>query len=81
MVGPNYKRPLVNTPAAYRGAPELTPTGTPLGAEKYTSVFTDPVLQSLIAEALKNNYDVKIAAACSNRRQRSESPRRASTRP
>jgi multidrug efflux system outer membrane protein len=62
MVGPNYKRPLVNTPAAYRGAPELTPTGTPLGAEKYTSVFTDPVLQSLIAEALKNNYDVKIAA-------------------
>ena len=62
MVGPNYKRPVVATPAAYRGAPELTPTGTPLGAEKYTSVFTDPVLQSLIAEALKNNYDVKIAA-------------------
>jgi len=61
-VGPNYKRPVVATPAAYRGAPELTPTGTPLGAEKYTSVFTDPVLQSLIAEALKNNYDVKIAA-------------------
>ena len=62
-VGPNYKRPVVATPAAYRGAPELTPTGTPLGAEKYTSVFTAPVLQSLIAEALKNNYDVKIAAA------------------
>jgi multidrug efflux system outer membrane protein len=62
MVGPNYKRPVVATPAAYRGAPELTGTGTPLGAEKYTSVFTDPVLQSLIAEALKNNYDVKIAA-------------------
>ena len=62
MVGPNYKRPVVATPAAYRGAPELTPRGTPLGAEKYTSVFTDPVLQSLIAEALKNNYDVKIAA-------------------
>jgi len=62
MVGPNYKRPVVATPAAYRGAPELTPTGTPLGAEKYTSVFTDPVLQALIAEALKNNYDVKIAA-------------------
>ena len=32
MVGPNYKRPVVATPAAYRGAPELTPTGTPLGA-------------------------------------------------
>jgi multidrug efflux system outer membrane protein len=65
-VGPNYKRPVVATPASYRGAlaPDIatTPTGTPLGAEKYTDVFTDPVLQGLIAEALKNNYDVKIAA-------------------
>jgi len=72
-VGPNYKRPVVATPDSYRGAtaPEIVPspsTGTaaaaplPLGAEKYTSVFTDPVLQGLIAEALKNNYDVKIAA-------------------
>jgi outer membrane protein, multidrug efflux system len=65
-VGPNYKRPVVNTPASYRGAlaPDIAPTtnATPLGAEKYTAVFTDPVLQGLIAEALKNNYDVKIAA-------------------
>jgi multidrug efflux system outer membrane protein len=65
-VGPNYKRPVVNTPASYRGAlaPDIAPTTnvTPLGAEKYTAVFTDPVLQGLIAEALKNNYDVKIAA-------------------
>lgn len=65
-VGPNYKRPVVDTPADYRGglAPDIAPVsnGTPLGAEKYTSVFTDPVLQSLIAEALKNNFDVKIAA-------------------
>jgi outer membrane protein, multidrug efflux system len=65
-VGPNYKRPIVNTPASYRGAltPDIAPApgATPLGAEKYTSVFTEPVLQGLIAEALKNNYDVKIAA-------------------
>jgi multidrug efflux system outer membrane protein len=65
-VGPNYKRPVINTPADYRGglAPDIaaTTSGTPLGAEKYTTVFTDPVLQALIAEALKNNYDVKIAA-------------------
>jgi multidrug efflux system outer membrane protein len=65
-VGPNYKRPVINTPANYRGglAPDIAPVsnGTPLGAEKYTTVFTDPVLQSLIAEALKNNFDVKIAA-------------------
>jgi len=65
-VGPNYKRPVVATPADYRGAlaPDIDTTAktTPLGAEKYTDVFTDPVLQGLIADALKNNYDVKIAA-------------------
>lgn len=73
-VGPNYKRPVVDVPNSYRGAmaPEIapptagTPAGaapkTPLGAQAWQSVFTDPVLQKLIAAALKNNYDVKIAA-------------------
>lgn len=65
-VGPNYKRPVVATPASYRGAlaPDIadTPSGTPLGAQKWDALFTDPVLQQLITEALKNNYDVKIAA-------------------
>ena len=65
LVGPNYKRPvIVNNPPAYRGAtttPQV-PGATPLGAEKWDKVFTDPVLQELITEALKNNYDVKIAA-------------------
>jgi multidrug efflux system outer membrane protein len=65
-VGPNYKRPVVDTPASYRGAlaPDIAAasTTTPLGAQKWDAVFTDPVLQQLITEALKNNYDVKIAA-------------------
>ncbi len=65
-VGPNYKRPTVNTPASYRGAlaPDIAPAtnATPLGAQKWDTVFTDPVLQQLITDALKNNYDVKIAA-------------------
>jgi multidrug efflux system outer membrane protein len=63
-VGPNYKRPVINTPASYRGlAPDLAAANaTPLGAQKWDTVFTDPVLQDLIREALKNNYDVKIAA-------------------
>jgi multidrug efflux system outer membrane protein len=66
-VGPNYKRPVIATPASYRGAlaPDITTnatTTTPLGAQKWNTVFTDPVLQKLIDEALKNNYDVKIAA-------------------
>ena len=65
LVGPNYKRPvIVNNPPAYRGATDTpqVPGATPLGAEKWDKVFTDPVLQELITEALKNNYDVKIAA-------------------
>ena len=60
-VGPNYRRPVVNTPASYRGATGAG-EGQPLGARKWDTVFTDPVLQALIAEALKNNFDVKIAA-------------------
>ncbi len=66
-MGPNYKRPVIaNNPAAYRGmtAPDIqqSPGATTLGAQKWNTVFTDPVLQELIIEALKNNYDVKIAA-------------------
>ncbi|MGA7293101.1 MAG: efflux transporter outer membrane subunit [Terriglobales bacterium] len=36
--------------------------GASLGDEKWWEVFQDPELQSLIRIALKNNYDVRIAA-------------------
>ncbi len=80
-VGPNYKRPAVTVPTAYRGAradeaitaenatPSATvPTSTgsaavALGDEKWWEVFQDKELQGLIRTALKNNYDVRIAAA------------------
>jgi multidrug efflux system outer membrane protein len=65
-VGPNYKRPMIATPGAYRGgaAPDIAPDTTTesLGDRQWAAVFGDPVLQKLIAEALKNNYDVQIAA-------------------
>jgi len=72
-VGPNYKRPAVAVPAAYRGvsasetpAPESpspsNPYGASLGDEKWWEVFQDKELQGLIRTALKNNYDVRIAA-------------------
>ena len=79
-VGPNYKRPAVNVPAAYRGAiaPEASPTESTapspspagssstapasLGDEKFWEVFQDQELQALIRTALKNNYDIRIAA-------------------
>jgi outer membrane protein, multidrug efflux system len=73
-VGPNYKRPTVAVPGAYRGATPGSSAQTPaqakaeqttasLGDEKWWEVFQDRELQSLIRIALKNNYDVRIAAA------------------
>lgn len=74
-VGPNYRRPPVNVPGMYRGAPDETtaisgqnvagptqPTAASLGDEKWWDVFQDQELQNLIRTALKNNYDVRIAA-------------------
>ncbi|HEY0784536.1 MAG TPA: efflux transporter outer membrane subunit [Acidobacteriaceae bacterium] len=65
-VGPNYQRPVVQTPGAYRGgaAPDIAPQTTreSLGDRQWAAVFRDPVLQKLIEEALRNNYDVQIAA-------------------
>src|SRR5271156_709634 len=65
-VGPNYKRPDVNVPSDYRGLPH-GPSGQSGGeafAEmKLAAVFPDEALQSLLKEALVNNYDVRIAAA------------------
>ena len=74
-VGPNYHRPKVDVPGEYRGAaaPDAsqnegaTPQASQLGAQsfgdqKWWEVFQDPQLQELIRTALKNNYDVRIAA-------------------
>ena len=76
-VGPNYNRPSVDVPGTYRGvAPDASDKGyeqpqqaqnpqqaaQSLGDEKWWDVFQDPTLQGLIRTALKDNYDVRIAA-------------------
>jgi multidrug efflux system outer membrane protein len=68
-VGPNYKRPTVDVPGTYRGstpeqaaAPASGTASSSLGDEKWWDVFQDKELQALIRAALKNNYDVRIAA-------------------
>jgi multidrug efflux system outer membrane protein len=66
MVGPNYKRPMVNTPSTYRGltdAETANPAPASLGDQKWWEVFQDQQLQQLIRTALQQNYDVRIAAA------------------
>ena len=60
MVGPDYVRPKVDVPAAFRyedrEAKESANT-------EWWKLFQDPVLNALIAEALANNKNVKIAVA------------------
>jgi outer membrane protein, multidrug efflux system len=65
-VGPNYKRPTVTAPTAYRGlSPEAagTTSTASLADQKWWEVFQDNQLQDLIRTALSNNYDVRIAAS------------------
>ena len=62
-VGPKYKRPNVQAPDAFRAsAPDASSAAASLGDEKWWVVFQDPQLQTLIREALAQNYDVRIAA-------------------
>src|SRR6266496_2915797 len=65
-VGPNYKKPVVNTPPVYRGVtPEEAAKGEArsLADEKWWEVFQDEQLKELVKTALQQNYDVRIAAA------------------
>ena len=62
-MGPNYKRPAVTAPDTFRGtAPMSAPTAQSIGDEKWWTIFQDAQLQTLIREALAQNYDVRIAA-------------------
>ncbi len=59
MIGPDYRRPTVETPSSWRfeekEAKEVTNTA-------WWEQFDDPVLNELIQVALKENKDIKIAA-------------------
>lgn len=64
-VGPNYKRPQVPAPPAFRGADGTAVSSSnahSLGDQNWAEVFHEPELQQLIRTALSNNFDVRIAA-------------------
>jgi multidrug efflux system outer membrane protein len=61
-VGPNYKRPEMNSPSQYRFV-EGPAEAASLADEPFWRVFGDPVLQDLIREAIANNLDLRTAAA------------------
>ena len=58
--GQNAPAPAQPTPPAQTAPAQ--PTAASLGDEKWWEVFQDQQLQTLIRTALKNNYDVRIAA-------------------
>jgi outer membrane protein, multidrug efflux system len=60
-LGPDYRRPEITTPAAYRF--ERDPTADSVADAGWWQVYQDPKLQSLIRAGLANNLDVRIAAA------------------
>jgi len=61
-VGPRYRRPPIEAPAATRG--EMGPAApASLADQAWWDVFRDDALRGLIAQALRNGYDVRLAAA------------------
>jgi len=64
MVGPNYHRPVVQSPTAYRDLsenPQVQAQAASYADLPWWQVFQDPQLQELIRTALKQNYDLQIA--------------------
>jgi outer membrane protein, multidrug efflux system len=62
-LGPNYTRPDLALPPAYRGADAAPPAAgaETFGAMQWSSVFPDPDLQALIRTALAQNFDLRVA--------------------
>src|ERR1700741_2387128 len=63
-VGPNYHRPIVQPPTAYRDLGEnqqVQAEAASYADLSWWQVFQDPQLQELIRTALKQNYDLQLA--------------------
>jgi multidrug efflux system outer membrane protein len=59
-VSPDYRRPEVDLPADWRSAGS---EGAAAKGERWWTLYSDPVLDRLIEEALANNRDLAVAAA------------------
>ncbi|OLB25702.1 MAG: hypothetical protein AUH13_30210 [Acidobacteria bacterium 13_2_20CM_58_27] len=63
-VGPNYHRPVVQPPTAFRDLsenPQAQAHAASYADLPWWQVFQDPQLQELIRTALKQNYDLQLA--------------------
>jgi multidrug efflux system outer membrane protein len=60
-VGPKYVRPAIQPPATFYA--EQQATANSAADMAWWDLFKDPVLQGLVREGLKNNYDLQLAVA------------------
>jgi multidrug efflux system outer membrane protein len=60
-VGPKYVRPEIQPPATFYA--EQQATANSAADIAWWDLFKDPVLQGLVREGLKNNYDLQLAVA------------------
>src|SRR4051812_17315481 len=61
-VGPNYQRPALPTPPAYRFV-EAPVQAQALADMAWFQVFEDPALQALVRDAIASNLDLRVAVA------------------
>jgi multidrug efflux system outer membrane protein len=61
-LGPDYKRPAVDSPPAFRGA-EFAVEQASFADLPWFDAFHDETLRQLITTSLANNYDLRIAVA------------------
>ena len=61
--GPDYVKPTVETPSAYRFADTAVQPDAATAQEAWWDRFGDPYLDALVKEAIANNRDLRIATA------------------
>ena len=66
LLGPDYKRPAIESPARHRGErmtlTEADAAAASLADRPWWELFGDEALGSLLDEALRNNFDARVAA-------------------
>ena len=61
--GPNYERPTVTTPAAFRGSTVTAAQAASIADLPWFEMFKEPELSALLREALDHNLDLMAAIA------------------
>src|SRR5256885_8683971 len=61
-IGPNYKRPAIDSPGNFRNASDTLSTES-IANRPWWEIYRDDSLKGLIETALRNNYDLRIAVS------------------